>query len=189
MFANEMPDRRDFMRTVAMLLCASMVPGLSACTSAMQGVGALNEAQMAQLIAIADTIIPDGVPAAEKPGAVAAAVPKLLSGMLRDWASEKTRSEVIGAIDAIGKLGRDAGFAALSRDKRTETLIKFDAAAVASGTPTHSPGYITLKGLIINLHYTSEVVMTRYMIYEHSPGKFIPSIVAEPGKSPEKAGA
>ena len=98
-------DRRAMMRNVALLLGAATVPTLAGCKAAMKGNGALDEGQMKLLNAIADTIIP----ATDTPGAVAAGVPKLLSGMIRDWASAETRTELTGAIDAIGKLGERQG--------------------------------------------------------------------------------
>jgi hypothetical protein len=72
-------DRRVLMRNVALLLGAASIPTLAGCKAAMEGKGTLNEEQMKLLIAIADTIIPE----TDTPGAVAAGVPKLLSGMLR----------------------------------------------------------------------------------------------------------
>lgn len=190
-------DRRALMRNVALLLGAATVPTLAGCKAAMQGAGALDEGQMKLLTAIADTIIP----ATDTPGAVAANVPKLLSGMIRDWASPETRTELVGAIEAIGKkLGGDKGFADMDPAKRKELLSAYDAdavkpgpppkkklsgfAAMVAGPPTMNPAYVRLKGLIINLYYNSEIACTKELVYEHVPGKFVPSLKVTPESRP-----
>jgi hypothetical protein len=184
------------MRNVALLLGAATVPTLAGCKAAMEGKGALDEAQMKLLTAIADTIIP----ATDTPGAAAVGVPKLLSGMVRDWASEQTRAELTGAIDAIGKLSGDKNFADLDPAKRQALLAVHDKAAVQPGPPPKekltglaamiggppvvNPAYVKLKGLIINLYYNSEIAMTKELIYEHVPGKFVPSLKVTPETRP-----
>ncbi len=99
-------DRRVLMRNVALLLGAATVPTLAGCKAAMEGKGALDEGQMKLLSAIADTIIPE----TDTPGAVGANVPKMLSGMIRDWASEATRAE----LDRSNRM-RLANWAAINR--------------------------------------------------------------------------
>ncbi len=189
-------DRRALMRNLGLLLGAAALPPLSACSAAMEGQGALDDAQMKLLTAIADTIIP----VTDTPGAVAAKVPQLISGLMRDWASRKTRAEITGAIDAIGRLAKDANFADLSPQQRAALLAPHDKAAVAPGPPPRkkasaiakllggppksAPGYVRLKGLIINLYYNSEIAMTQEVVYEHVPGKFVPSIDITPDTRP-----
>jgi gluconate 2-dehydrogenase gamma chain len=181
-------DRRALMRNVALLLGAASVPTLAGCKAAMEGKGALDAEQMKLLAAIADTIIPE----TDTPGAVAADVPKLLSGMLRDWASAETATEVTGAIAEIGKLSGGKNFADLEPAKRKALLVEHDKAAVQpgpapkkkltgiaammAGAPVANPGYVKLKGLIINLYYNSEIASTKELIFEPVPGKYIASL-------------
>jgi gluconate 2-dehydrogenase gamma chain len=189
-------DRRVLMRNVALLLGAASIPTLAGCKAAMEGKGTLNEEQMKLLIAIADTIIPE----TDTPGAVAAGVPKLLSGMLRDWASAETATEVTGAIAEIGKLSGDKNFADLEPAKRKALLVEHDKAAVQpgpppkkkltgiaammAGAPVANPGYVKLKGLIINLYYNSEIASTKELIFEPVPGKYIASLKVTPETRP-----
>jgi gluconate 2-dehydrogenase gamma chain len=189
-------DRRALMRNVALLLGAASIPTLAGCKAAMEGKGALDEVQMKLLTAIADTIIPE----TDTPGAVAAGVPKLLSGMLRDWASAETATEVTGAIAEIGKLSGDKNFAELDAAKRKALLVEHDKAAVQpgpppkkkltgiaammAGAPVANPGYVKLKGLIINLYYNSEIASTKELIFEPVPGKYIASLKVTPETRP-----
>jgi gluconate 2-dehydrogenase gamma chain len=190
-------DRRALMRNVALLLGAATVPTLAGCKAAMEGKGTLDERQMKLLTGIADTIMPK----TDTPGAAEVGVPKLISGMLRDWASPESRTAITGAIDKIGKLGSEKGFAALDAAKRTELLLAFDKEAVkpdpnpkykpsglaamrGGGATPMDPGYVKLKGLIINLYYNSEMAMTKELIYEHVPGKFVASLPVTPETRP-----
>lgn len=189
-------NRRAMMRNLGLLLGAASLPALTGCKSFLSGKGALDEAQVKLLSAIADTIIP----ATDTPGAVAANVPNLLSGMIHDWASEDTRAELIEAIENIGTLSPDGNFAELDVKQRTALLEPYDKAAVqpgpppirkmsaleamVAGPPTANPGYVRLKGLIINLYYNSEIAMTKDIVFEPVPGKFIPSVAISPGTRP-----
>jgi gluconate 2-dehydrogenase gamma chain len=189
-------DRRTMMSQLALLLGATSLPTLAGCKAALNGKGALDDVQMKLLTAIADTIIP----ATETPGAVVANVPQLISGLMRDWASAETRGELAGAIDAIGKLASKGNFADLTPAERLALLQTYDKAAVQpgpppkkkltgiaamlAGPPLANPAYVRLKGLIINLYYNSEIAMTKEIVYEHVPGKFVPSQKITPGTRP-----
>jgi hypothetical protein len=189
-------NRRALMRNLALLLGAASLPTLAGCKAALDGKGALNNAQLKQLTAIADTIIP----ATDTPGAVAANVPKLLSGLLRDWASDETRNELIRAIDATAAIAPKGSFADLPAEERMALLQAHDKAAVQPGPPpkeplkglaallagpsTANPGYVRLKQLIIDLYYNSEIAMTQELVYEHVPGKFVASLKTTPETRP-----
>jgi gluconate 2-dehydrogenase gamma chain len=187
-------DRRSMMQTIAFLLGAATVPTLAGCKAAINGKGVLNEGQLKLLTAIADTIIPK----TDTEGAVAAKVPQLIDGMLRDWASAKSRTAIVGAIDEVGKLDKD--FAVLDPAKRKALLLAHDKAALqpgrapkekltgfaamTAGPPVANPGYVKLKGLIINLYYSSEIASTNELVFEPVPGKFVPSLKVTPETRP-----
>lgn len=188
-------DRRALMRNVALLLGAATVPTLAGCKAMMQDDGALDEAQMKLLNAIADTIIPE----TDTPGASAVGVPKQISGMLKEWASEATRAELTGAIDAIGQLSKGKDFADLAPAERAALLKPYDADAVKPGPPpkekpkglsmmmgppTANPAYVRLKGLIINLYYASEMANEKELVFEPVPGKFVASMKVTPESRP-----
>jgi gluconate 2-dehydrogenase gamma chain len=198
--ANKMDmNRRSLMQNLALLLSAATLPTLAGCKAAMQGTGALDDTQMKVLTAMADTIIP----VTDTPGAVAVGVPKLISGMLRDWASPERRTALLAAIDTVGKLGMDSdkkGFADLDPARRKALLIEYDKAALkpgaprteklgafeamVAGPPIANPNFIKIKELIINLYYNSEIASTKELIYEHVPGKFVPSMKVTPQTRP-----
>jgi gluconate 2-dehydrogenase gamma chain len=189
-------DRRALICNLGLLLGVGSFPTRAACKAALRGKGAFDKDQMKQLAAIADTIIP----ATDTPGAVAAKVPKLISGLVRDWASAETRADLMGAVDAIRKLTSKGSFADLSPAERLVRLRAYDKAAVQpgplpkkkltgiaamiAGPPTANPAYVRLKGLIINLYYNSEIAMTQEVVYEHVPGAFVPSQKITPNTRP-----
>jgi gluconate 2-dehydrogenase gamma chain len=189
-------NRRSLMQNLALLLGAATLPTLAGCKAAMEGAGALDEAQMKLLTAIADTLIP----ATDTPGAVGVGTPKLLSGMIRDWASAETKTQLSGAIAEIGKLSGSTNLADLDPAKRTVLLSEYDKAALkpgpapkkklsalaamTGGAPVMNPGYLKLKGLIIGLYYNSEIAMTKELIFEPVPGKFVPSMKITPQTRP-----
>lgn len=192
-------DRRVLMRNVALLLGATTVPTLAGCKAALQGEGALDDAQMKLLTAIADTIIP----VTDTPGAVAAGVPKLLSGMIRDWASKQTLDQISKELVYIDSAAKDQtmkSFVDHTAEQRKRLLTAYDKAAVqpgsppkkkltgfaamVAGPPTMNPAYVRLKGLIISLYYNSEIAATKELVFEAVPGKFVPSLKVTPETRP-----
>ncbi len=192
MFDHDLMNRRSMMARVALLLGATSLPA-EAFAAPTKRAGAkrfLTPAQFAVLNAVADTIIPK----TDTPGAVGAGIPAKLDGMLAAWASAATRKQITGAlgrIDAASLSAQKKGFAALTVPQRDTVLGVHDAAALKPVTPP--PGapkatfftpvsyvvdgdYLKLKDLIINLYYSSEIAMTKELIYEHVPGKWQPSI-------------
>jgi hypothetical protein len=190
MFDEMTMDRRSAMAQVLMLLGAATVPiDVAMAAPAARRRRFLAPAQFALLSALADTI----VPATDTPGAIAAGVPAKLDGMLSTWASPATRTAITGAlskVDAAARAKTGKPFAALTAKQRADVLGPYDAAALKpaskpAGAPTLSfftqiayvadNGYLSLKGLLINLYYASEVACTNELPYEHNPGKFVPS--------------
>ncbi len=47
-----------------------------------------------------------------------------------------------------------------------------------------NPAWVKLKDLVITLYYNSEIAMTQEEIYEHVPGKWVPSLKITPGMRP-----
>lgn len=201
MMIDEMAmNRRALMGRVAILLGASALPAEAfAVTRKKAAKTFLTAPQFATLSAIADTVIP----ATDTPGAAGVGVPRLIDGMLRNWASVATRTRLTGAIAEIDKLALDADgktFAALAPARRKDLLLTYDREALKpgpkrteklnafeamiAGPPVMNPGWVTLKDLTISLYYTSEVAMTQEQIYEHVPGTWVPSLKITPGMRP-----
>jgi gluconate 2-dehydrogenase gamma chain len=194
-------DRRALLAHIGLLIGASALPVEAlAAPRRKPAKRFLTAAQFQLLTAIADTIIP----ATDTPGAVATGVPGQIDGMLLNWASAERRVAMIGAMAEIDKAAMASlqkGFAALDAAKRKEVLLAFDKEAVkpdprpqkplvglaallgAGGAPMN-PGYVKLKELVITLYYNSEAAMTKELVYEHVPGKFVASFPITPETRP-----
>jgi gluconate 2-dehydrogenase gamma chain len=194
MFDPEGMDRRALIARAFMLVGASVVPGSIEAFAATKARGKkrfLSAPQFALLSAFADTIIP----VTDTPGALAAGVPAKLDGMLASWASAKRKVELVDALAGIEKLAVGSGkkgFAALTPVQRKSVLVDHDKAALkpdpnpkekvtglaalTGGAPVVNPGYQKLKELVILLYYSSEIGMTKELIYEHAPGTWQASI-------------
>jgi gluconate 2-dehydrogenase gamma chain len=184
-------DRRVMLQRIAFLLGATAIPADALLAAkAAKGKRFLDAARLKLLSAVADTI----VPATDTPCAVAAGVPVKLDGMLATWASPASRKAIVEALDRINaaaKASKKKGFAALSVADRNAVLLPHDKAALVKvAPPANAPkshpfapvnwvadqGYLKVKELVIALYYTSEIAMTKELIYEHAPGTWQPSI-------------
>jgi gluconate 2-dehydrogenase gamma chain len=193
-------DRRALMQHVALLLGAAAIPGEAiASMSKAKARHFLPPAQYALLGAIADTIIP----ATDTPGAAAVGVPRLLEGMIANWASAKRKAALMTAMSEIDQLALASDkkpFAALAPARRKALLIPYDKEALkpgpapkeklngilalSAGPPVANPAYLKLKELVIALYYSSEVASSRELVYEHIPGEWVPSLKITPETRP-----
>lgn len=192
-------DRRQWLARAFVLVGASMTAGCKfEDLTGGDGQGALSPSQLEVLEAVADAIMP----ATDTPGALGVGVPAKLNGMLKTWAAPATRTEIAGAldkIDAAANAAQKKGFAALAKAEREAVLTAHDAAALkkvplAPSAPKGHPfapvvsvadnGYYRLKALIMALYYSSEIAMTRELVYEHVPGTWKPSIKADAATRP-----
>lgn len=195
---NFMPmDRRGMIARAMVLFGAGAV---TACgfTPGSSTAAFLESDRLDVLHAFADTLIP----VTDTPGALAAGVPKVLAQMYTDWASDKTRVELSGALDRIDAAARKAkgqGFAALSPAERQAFLIEHDKASLVdvpppADAPKGNPfepvvsvvdnGYHKLKELVAVIYYFSEVGLTKELSYEHVPGGWTASVKVTPQTRP-----
>lgn len=197
-------DRRALIGRISFLLGASALPAEAfAATGKGSAKKYLDAPRFAALTAIADTVIP----ATDTLGAVGVGVPRLIDGMLANWASAATRTQIAGVIAQIDKLAQDGdkqSFALLTPARRKELLQPYDRDAMKpgpkptekltalqtmmAGPPVMNPAWVKLKDLILSLYYSSEVAMTQELIYEHVPGKWVPSLKITPGMHPFASG-
>ncbi len=193
-------DRRALLAQVAALIGATAIPAEVFAAAAKGSVKRfLNPTQFSLLSAVADTIIP----VTDTPGAVAVGVPKLFDKLLATWASAKRQTQLMTALTEIDSLAMKSdkmGFVALTPARRKVLLVEHDKAAVKpgpppkeklnalqamlAGAPVANPGFIKVKELVIALYYASEVACTKELVYEHVPGKFIPSFKVTPETRP-----
>lgn len=125
----------------------------------------LSSARYAQLEQVADAIIP----ATDTPGAIAVGVPAFLRQLLGDWASDRTRADVIGVLETIdqeawARFG--ATFVQLPAEQRIEVVRTVDEASIARGDSAYS----RFKYLVLVGYYHSEVGATHELRYELVPG-------------------
>jgi gluconate 2-dehydrogenase gamma chain len=193
-------ERRSLLQSLALLLGVAALPANAlAAARKSNGKQGLSVDQFSLLSAIADTMIP----ATDTPGAIAVGVPRLLDKMLANWASSSRRLALIGAMSEIETLALTSdkkGYARLDPARRKALLLDHDKAALkpgpppkeklsallamVAGPPVANPAYLKLKELVITLYYASEVALTQELIYEHVPGKFVPSLKVNPDTRP-----
>lgn len=198
-------DRRNLMGYMTALLGAAAIPAeaFAAPKRKAKGKAAAKKfftpSQTALVTALADTFIPE----TDTPGAVSAGVPAHFDAMMGRWASAETKAMVIASLAAIDKMALEADkktFAQLTPARRKELLIPYDKAALkpvppknklaglgalmGAGGSVADSGYNKVKDLIIGLHYASEAAMTKDIIYEHVPGKYIASLKLTPESRP-----
>lgn len=125
----------------------------------------LSSEQYAQLEQVADVMIP----ATDTPGAIAAGVPEFLRQLLADWASDRTRADVLGVLESVerqawSKFG--AAFVELPAPRRAEVVRVVDAESIARGDAAYS----RFKYLVLVGYYQSEIGATHELRYELVPG-------------------
>ncbi|WP_219892975.1 gluconate 2-dehydrogenase subunit 3 family protein [Aquisediminimonas profunda] len=190
-------DRRALMQHAMLLLGATTVSSCNFLPGASKP-ATLSSNEIETLNAFADTLIP----VTDTPGALAAGVPKTLAQMFTDWASQKTRDELSGALQRLDDAARKAkgkGFAELSAADRQTFLSGHDKAALVDvppppDAPKGNPfvplvsvvdnGYAKLKELVAVLYYFSEIGLTKELVYEHVPGGWTASVKVTPKTRP-----
>lgn len=190
-------DRRALLSRAMLLVGATALAGCKFLPGS-KAAATLSAEQLKLLDAFADTLIP----VTDTPGAVEAGVPKVLAQMYADWASDKTCEELSGALDRLDSAARkDAGkgFLELSQAERKSFLGSHDKAALKdvpppADAPKGNPfvplvsvadnGYHRLKELVAVLYYSSEIGLTKELVYVHVPGKWEPSIKVTPATRP-----
>lgn len=125
----------------------------------------LSSARYAQLEQVADVIIP----ATDTPGAIAVGVPAFLRQLLTEWASDRTRADVIGVLESIdsqawAKFG--AAFVQLPANQRIEVVRTVDEESIAR----RDSAYSRFKYLVLVGYYQSEIGATHELRYELVPG-------------------
>ncbi len=192
-------NRRALLQHLAVLLGTAALPTEAVFAATRKGGKRFfRKADFTLLTAIADTLVPQ----TDTPGAVKAGVPVLVDGLLANWASANTRALLAGALAGVNKRALDAdktGFAGLTPARRKELLIaheqealkqvprkvKLTGLAAMLGGPSYAdPGYGKLKDMLVSLYYVTEIGMTQELVYEHVPGKWVPSFKITPQTRP-----
>lgn len=125
----------------------------------------LSGVRYTQLEQIADVMIPP----TDTPGAIAAGVPEFLRQILTEWASERTRAQVIGVLDSMERQAWatfGAAFVELPAQQRAEVVRIVDEDSIAR----RDAAYRDFKYLVLVGYYHSEIGATHELRYELVPG-------------------
>ena len=122
--------------------------------------------------------------------------------MYKDWASDKTRKDLSGALDRIEAAARKTtgkGFGELDAIARQKFLSTHDRTSLVNvpppaDAPKGNPfapavsvvdnGYHKLKELVAVTYYMSQTALTKELEYQHVPGGWTPSIKADKDTRP-----
>ena len=172
-------DRRDMFKG---LLAISAAGALAACGGAnapsetadgpvsTDGAGFFNASEMAQIAALADTIIPP----TQTAGAAAAGVPGTLQALATEWGDDGFRTYWRGGLlTLIAALedGESASFNEMTTDQRQSILSAYDA-GVFDGA-IDDGFYRDFKATVVQAYYMSEAGASEALAYEPVPGEFI----------------
>lgn len=135
---------------------------------ALQG-RALNEAQMAQVLALADAILP----ATDTPGAVEVGAPAFVDLLLAEWYPEAERRQLLTGLDALEARCREAHgkpFAELDREGRETFLRTVDGRRGDPGSAEDS--YSRIKDSLVFGFLTAKPIAERTRTTPIIPGRF-----------------
>jgi hypothetical protein len=175
-------DRRDVLRYLGLTALAPLVEPLSpaarwdlgerlhrATDGARQAGRALSTPQMAEVRALADTILPR----TDTPGALDVRAPEFVDLLLAEWYPDNERRQLLAGLDAL---------TARCRAARGKALAELDAAGRAAfvGTVDGTPGdpataewsYARLKDGIVFAWLTSEPIARIASPLPVIPGRF-----------------
>ncbi len=130
---------------------------------------ALNPEQMAQLRALADTILP----ATDTPGALDVGAPEFFDLLLAEWYPESERNEIIGGLDELDARCRKSfgkSLADLDPADRAQFVSSVDGVRGARGSPEDIYGRIK-DGLIFGF-VTSKPIAELNRTTPIIPGRF-----------------
>ena len=125
----------------------------------------LSAEQFALLEQVSETMIP----ATDTPGAIGAGVPEFIRGMLAQWGSAATRTDIANVLEAIEQQAWSRfgmAFLEMPPERRLAVVKEFDAARIGA----HDGAYRKFKWLVLIGYYHSEVGATHELRFELVPG-------------------
>jgi hypothetical protein len=172
-FSTDLMDRRDLLRALASAAALSVIPyeaaeAWSRVASGLPASNGLNDAQMALVRAMADSIIPR----TETPGATDVGVHGFVNVIYSEYATDEDRAKFVtglAAIDALAVSSASGIFAELSPEARGKVIESLET---GSRDKDPAQSYWRLKGLVVHGYFTSEPVMKDVLKVVVMPGKF-----------------
>jgi hypothetical protein len=167
-------ERRELLRVLASAAALSLLPSdraLAAWSRVVAGASptnGLNDAQMALVRAVADTIIPR----TDTPGATDVGVHQFVNVIVSEYAKDDDRATLLAGIDAIDARAMSQSnvvFPGLDAQARGKLIEGFE-----SGPRDVEPArsWWRLKGLVVHGYFTSEPVMKDVLKVVVMPGRF-----------------
>ncbi len=161
-------DRRSLMRNALLLVGGSLASGAAAPALGASETGRFFTPDQLLIVAEFAEIV---IPRTDTPGAKDAGVPAALDALMANWASEARKAEFRSLVERIGA----AGIVAAGAPPRIDLARSFDAEQLGV-----DPVYRRFKELVLTLYYLSRPGATQELRYEHTPGKWEPSIEIGP---------
>ena len=166
-------ERRDLLRALASATALTVLPHrtLEAWSRVASGgvvTDGLNDAQMALVRAVADTIIPR----TDTPSATDVGVHRFIDVIVAEYATDEDRKtflEGLEQLDARALSESRVVFADLSPDAKGKFIASLEGGQ-RNGQPAQT--YWRLKGLVVHGYFTSEPIMVDVMKTKVMPGKF-----------------
>ena len=197
-------DRREFLRTVAVLLGGAVT---TSCTSAVLARDpeappvAIPEAVLAAderrvLEAAMDRILPE----TSTPGALAVGAPEFVEFVLAEGHTPAERERFragLARLDETARARHGEGFDAIAPTARDEILREVEMEELAAAPPgapaifgsyVEKPFFGMLKELTLVGFFTSKVGATQVQRFDVWPGRFDGCVPVEPGQPPRFPG-
>lgn len=161
-------DRRALLRSAVLLVGGTLASGVAVPALAAGAAARFFTPDEFRIVAEFAEIV---IPRTDTPGAKDAGVPEALDGLMANWASEARKADFRALVGRIAA----AGVVPISAPPRLDLARDFDAAHLPD-----DPAYRRFKELVLLLYYGSELGATRELRYEHTPGRWEPSIAITP---------
>ena len=161
-------DRRALLQSAILLVGGTLASGVALPALAATGTERFFTPDELSIVAEYAEII---IPRTDTPGAKDAGVPAALDGLMANWASDARKAEFHALIERIAA----AGVVPADGPPQIELARRFDAEQLPA-----DPVYRRFKELVLTLYYLSQPGATRELRYEHTPGKWEPSIEIGP---------
>ena len=161
-------DRRALLRGAILLVGGTLASGVAVPALAATGTARFFTPDELSVVAEYAEVI---IPRTDTPGAKDAGVPAALDGLMANWASEPRKAEFRALVARIA----EAGAVTPGAPPQIELARRFDVEQLPA-----DPVYRQFKELVLTLYYLSQPGATRELRYEHTPGKWEPSIEVGP---------
>lgn len=130
---------------------------------------ALSASQLAQVRALADTLLPR----TDTPGALDVGAPEFLDLLLAEWYSDEDRQQLLAGLDALDERCRTTQgkpLAELDGEGRARFLTSLETVHAESGAP--EAAYVRIRGQLIFGFLTSKPIATLTRTTPIIPGRF-----------------